>query len=375
MFADLAADPQAMVGSELGQAWLSSGRNPLAFIRRLEQIITPHVSRFLTELVNACQGAECIIYSPLAIPAWHLGEAFGIPTIYAPLVPAWRTRTLSHPLVPHLPIPLGPVNAAYNRLSHLAVEQTAWQMFRTIANRWRVETLGLAPLSRFGPSRAIIERGAPILHGFSRHVVPRPRDWPNWACVTGYWFLDRPVDWTPPARVIDFLRDGPPPVYIGLGSMANGDPARFTEMALAALRRSGQRGMLLSGWAGLGQADLPDEVCLIDDVPHDWLFPQMAAVVHHGGAGTTAAGLRAGRPTVILPFFADQPFWGQRVHRLGVGPPPIMQRDVTVANLSSAIRRATTDGEMARLAAVLGARIRVEDGVGNAVSMLEKSIH
>lgn len=368
VFADLAADPRAIVESELGQAWLASGHNPLAFIRRLEAIVAPHVGSFLTDLLAACRDAERIVYSPLAIAAWHIGEAYGIPTIYAPLVPSWRTRALPHPLAP--PLPVGPVAGAYNWLSHVAVERAAWQIFRQLANRWRTETLGLPPVSRLRLYRRMVERGDIMLHGFSRHVISRPRDWPDWARVSGYWFLDRPAEWSPPTSILDFLNDGPPPVYIGLGSMASGDPTRFTDIALAALRRAGQRGMLLSGWAGLGQADLPDDVCLVDDVPHDWLFPHMSAVVHHGGAGTTAAGLRASRPTVTLPFFADQPFWGRRVSTLGAGPPPIMQRAVTVENLTRAIQQATTDPEMARRAAVLGARIRAEDGVGNAVRLI-----
>jgi sterol 3beta-glucosyltransferase len=158
--------------------------------------------------------------------------------------------------------------------------------------------------------------------------------------------------------------------------MARADPERFTEMALTALRRTGRRGILLSGWTGLGlgQADLPDDVCLVHDIPHDWLFPQVAAVVHHGGAGTTAAGLRAGRPTVILPFFADQPFWGRRTQALGVGPAPIMQPDVTVDNLTAAIGRATADPALADRAVRLGERIRAEDGVARAVAVLDQTV-
>lgn len=154
--------------------------------------------------------------------------------------------------------------------------------------------------------------------------------------------------------------------------MADSDPARFTAIALAALRRASVRGVLLSGWAGLGQRDVGDDVCVVAEAPHDWLFPRLAAVVHHGGAGTTAAGLRAGRPAVVLPFFADQHFWGRHVHALGAGPAPIPQRAVTVDRLAAALRQATRDDELQRRAAVLGGRVRAEDGAGHAVRVMEE---
>ena len=213
-----------------------------------------------------------------------------------------------------------------------------------------------------------------MLHAYSQHVLPRPGDWPSHAHVTGYWFLDRPDGWEPPQALVDFLDARPPPVYVGLGSMAGRNPGRLTELFLAALRQSGQRAVLLSGWAGLGSADLGDDVFVVDDVPHDWLFPRVSAVVHHGGAGTTAAGLHAGKPTVILPFFADQPFWGRIVHQRGIGPRPIPQQRLSVENLADAIRRAATDPLMAELARKLGANIRAEDGVARAVTLLDQRL-
>src|SRR5690606_19496179 len=123
-------------------------------------------------------------------------------------------------------------------------------------------------------------------------------------------------------------------------------------------RRTGQRGVLAKGWGGLAAADLPPDVAVVEDVPHDWLFPQVAAVVHHGGAGTTGAGLRAGRPTLICPFFGDQPFWGRRVAALGAGPRPIPQRRLTATRLAEAIRELVSSAEMRERAEALGARIR-----------------
>jgi sterol 3beta-glucosyltransferase len=205
-------------------------------------------------------------------------------------------------------------------------------------------------------------------------VVPPPPDWPAWLHVTGYWFLDAEPGWQPPAALVDFLQSGPPPVYIGFGSMAGRDPEQRAEIALKALERSGRRGILLEGWGGLQPGDLPDSVLAVDAVPHDWLFPQMAAVVHHGGAGTTAAGLRAGTPTVVVPFFGDQPFWGRRVAELGAGPAAIPQKQLTVERLAAAIRAATSDESMRTHAHQLSQRIRNEDGIAHAVELFHAQV-
>jgi sterol 3beta-glucosyltransferase len=243
-----------------------------------------------------------------------------------------------------------------------------------VTNRWRVEVLGLPPVPFGGPYGQIEREREIVLHGYSPSVVPRPPDWGEHVHVTGYWFLDRPDDWQPLNTLEAFLSSGPPPVYIGLGSMTGRDPEALTRLALGALRRTGQRGVLLAGWAGLGGIDLPEDVCLVDDVPHDWLFPRMAAVVHHGGAGTTGAGLRAGRPSILLPYFADQPFWGRVVHNLGAGPLPIPQKQLTEPRLAAAINRAVTSPGIHRRARTLGEQIRNEDGVGNAVEILSQRL-
>jgi sterol 3beta-glucosyltransferase len=187
--------------------------------------------------------------------------------------------------------------------------------------------------------------------------------------VTGYWFLDD-AGWVMPPSLRGFLEAGPPPVYVGFGSIPSMDPVRTTTMIVDALAVVGQRGILASGWGGLAAAPLAEHVYVLDAAPHDRLFPHVAAVVHHGGAGTTAAGLRAGRPTVICPFFGDQPFWGWRIAELGVGPAPIAFKYLTAEKLAKAIRRAVTDPEMHRRAAELGSRIREENGVGRAVELI-----
>ena len=184
--------------------------------------------------------------------------------------------------------------------------------------------------------------------------------------MTGYWFLDQGKDWQPPGELAEFLEGGPPPVYVGFGSAAP-DPEGSRAAALAALGRLGLRGVLATDRRGMAGPGILE----IEGAPHDWLFPRMAAVVHHGGAGTTAEGLRAGKPTAVFPSnFGDQLFWGRRVHALGVGPEPVPQRKLTVERLIAAIR-AVTEGEgTRRRAARLGEMIRSEDGVARAVEIV-----
>jgi sterol 3beta-glucosyltransferase len=210
------------------------------------------------------------------------------------------------------------------------------------------------------------------LYGFSPLVVQRQSDWPAWHHTTGYWFLRSDDDWKPSPDLVRFLSKGPMPVSIGFGSMSGQITRRLAEIAIEAVNASGQRAVLLGGWASLGDEHLPESVCAVAFAPHAWLFPRMAAVVHHGGAGTTAAGLRAGVPSIVVPFFGDQPFWGRRVHDLGVGPEPIMRSGLTVDKLTQAIAQATSDQSMQARASRLGEGIRAENGVAEAVAIIRR---
>jgi sterol 3beta-glucosyltransferase len=171
-----------------------------------------------------------------------------------------------------------------------------------------------------------------MLYAYSSQVLPVPADYPPHVHVTGYWFLDQINQWQPPSDLVGFLEAGTPPVYVGFGSMSGTKAQEHANIVLEALAQTGQRGLLASGWGGLKATDLPGNIFMLEQAPHEWLFPQVSAVVHHGGAGTTAAGLRAGKPTVIVPLIADQPFWGNVIYRLGVGPQPIPQKSLRRKN-------------------------------------------
>jgi UDP:flavonoid glycosyltransferase YjiC (YdhE family) len=211
----------------------------------------------------------------------------------------------------------------------------------------------------------------PILNGFSTQVVPRPADWGDHVHITGYWF---PKDeaWQPPDDLRTFIQSGPPPVFLGFGSMPVRNPKRTTQIFLDALQRSGQRGILHTGWGGVGDTDLPDYVFKIDYAPYDWLFPRMAMIIHHGGSGTTAFGLRAGVPNLIVPFVFDQFFWGERIRALGVGPKPIPHRRLSAERLARAITLAFNDQAMRQQAHRLGQRIQAENGNANALEVIQR---
>jgi len=236
---------------------------------------------------------------------------------------------------------------------------------------WR-QSIGLSATSNVIQGMMLRGQPVPVLYFYSQYVIPHPADWPPSVHVTGYWFLKDQSGWTPPEDLVRFLAEGPAPVYVGFGSMVAENAESFTRTVIEGIQQAGVRAVLATGWGGLRASDLPASIFRLQEAPHDWLFPQMAAVAHHGGAGTTGAGLRAGKPTVIVPFIADQPFWGQQVEKLGVGPAPIPQKRMTAAALAAALKMAVTNSSMREQALQLGERIRTEDGVGEAVRVIQQ---
>jgi sterol 3beta-glucosyltransferase len=338
-------------------------RSRLAVAKRFPAAIR----RMLDDEWRAAQAfqPDAIIYHTKSLGSYHIAEKLGIPQILSLPLPATPTGDFPYPFFAGMRL-----GREINRLTYrlIALAQAMWA---GTTNDFRVKTLGLSRLSRFAdPLKGPDGKQVPVLYPYSRHLVPVPPDFPAHVHVTGYWFLDQAEDWSPGPELARFMDAGAPPVYVGFGSMGGTQPERRARIVLDALAKTGQRGLLASGWGGLKAADLPQDVMLTDAAPHDWLFPRMAAVVHHGGAGTTAAGLRAGKPSVICPFLGDQPFWGWAVHTTGVGPKPVPQRKLTAGRLADAIAIAASDQGMQRRAAELGEQIRAEDGVGRAVEIV-----
>jgi UDP:flavonoid glycosyltransferase YjiC (YdhE family) len=368
-FSALAGDSLAVLGSADGHRWQASGGNPLRFVAGLIQVAEPLLRRLVEQCHRACLDADAIIASPLGFCAgYHVAEklrAALVPAFYVPMSPTrafpavmWPTRSF------------GALNWWTHRLSAHAL----WEPLRPALNRVRRDVLDLPPLS---PGRVVREFFAErweVLYGYSPTLVPTPRDWGDRHHVTGYWFLNGAGDSQPSPALLDFLGAGPAPVYVGFGSMQLADAGATTALVVDALAACGQRGVLSCPPGGLLGVDLPRHVMSIESAPHDWLFPQMAAVVHHGGAGTTATAVRAGVPSVVVPFFADQPFWGWRLAGLQIAPPPIARKSLTVARLASAIRLAVSDVHLRERTCEVAARIRREEGVTRAVEVFDRQI-
>lgn len=206
-------------------------------------------------------------------------------------------------------------------------------------------------------------------------LLPKPQDWTDHIDICGFSFLPARTDYTPPSDLADFLNSGPPPIYVGFGSIVVDNPIKLTKTVFEAIKASGQRALVGKGWGNLGETetDIPESVYMIGNCPHDWLFQHVSCVVHHGGAGTTATGLSLGKPTIVIPFFGDQPFWGAIVARAGAGPEPIPHTDLTAEKLSDAINQAL-EGPIQERAREIGGQMRTESGVNNAVHSFHRRL-
>ena len=370
-FKPLAIGGQALQASDTGDRMLHAGSNPFAFLKEFTRLRRPLLNDLMRRCWLACRGADVILStSSEFLLAESVAEREQLPVVWASLMPIAPSRFQASCLFPEWPRWV-PGSSVYNLMTHVATGLSMWMLLGPALNRARRDVLGLPPLPIYGPVASFL---APrlCLDGYSPQVVPPPPEWGSRRHVTGYWFLNQDPDWRPPPGLIDFLAAGPPPICVGFGSMHNRDANRVTDIVSRALDRSGQRGILLTGWEGMVKVPVSDRLYSVGEVPHMWLFPQTAGVVHHGGAGATAAGLRAGVPSLIVPFNCDQPFWGRRVHALGVGPKPIPRRQLSVEKLAEGIRLMATDEAMRRRAADLGVRIRAEDGVVRAAELLEQ---
>lgn len=256
-----------------------------------------------------------------------------------------------------------------NIASHRLIDALTRMGTRLLIKRWAKAT-GIDTGPTMDPMQGYTAQGtAPRIHAYSPTLVPRPTEWPPTEVQTGYFFTE-PEPWEPPADLAAFLAAGEAPVYVGFGSMPGMDHDRTTRAVLGALRLTGLRAVVATGWGGIADIDTGAGVHVLESAPHGWVFPRMAAVVHHGGSGTTHEGLRWGKPSVVCPFFADQPFFGQRVHDLGAGPAPIRQKKLTEDGLARALDSALTEQTRSR-AAELGRAIRAEDGLARVVELVE----
>jgi sterol 3beta-glucosyltransferase len=314
------------------------------------------------------QDADAIIYTPLNPTVYGVARKLDIPSFMVYCLPLDPSRELA-PVFAGARRKRSPL---FNRLASELGYCVMWRVFAGGARRLRRQ-LSLPPLPFSGPLREYARLGHPIFYVFSPSVLPRPSDWRKDIHVVGFSFLGAPGQWQPPADLVEFLAAGLPPVFIGFGSMPHFNSAETTAIFVQAVERSGQRAILQGGYAGLGAgAKLPNQIFLAGDVPHSWLFPRVAAVMHHGGAGTTAAAFRAGVPQIVVPHILDQPFWAQCAFDLGVSPKPFRASQLSVDRVTQALQAAAVDRSMRQRAQEIAVKVRAEDGVGQIVQLFEQ---
>ncbi|MFI6152724.1 glycosyltransferase [Kitasatospora sp. NPDC051170] len=361
-FRPLPVDPRAELASDEGRRLLKAGTGPGVIVQllRMGRRFMPALGEGIVEATAL--GADLLLTSSATDPLGQVAaEASGIPSLGLHLQPLSPTREFA-------PAVTGArsLGALGNLLAGYAVQAGTDQLFAPAVRELR-RRLGLP-----GVGVAGARRGHPVLHGFSPTVVPRPADWHPRLDVAGYWWPPEPDDWQPPARLLDFLAAGPPPVFVGFGSLVVPDPERLTGTVLAAARAARVRLLLQSGWSGLAAED-SESVLTIGDAPHSWLFPRTAAVVHHAGAGTTAAALRAGTPTVPVPAQLDAPFWSARLTRLGVSPGPVPLRTLTASHLAASLRRTLDDPRYTARARAVATALAAEDGTAKVLAAVERA--
>ncbi len=353
----------ALPETEDAAAFAASGlaeKGTMAAIRLMARELPRRLAHWTRTVRDACADAD-ILTGGIGGMAMGLSvaDAMGVPFIPAHLQPVDApTQAYAGVLFPAMPRWTGPPGRA---LSHRLSDAAVWLPSRRAMAQARQEVFGRR-------DRMPLKKPEAVLYGFSRHVVPLPEV--QGRRVTGYWTLPAGPDWQPTEALRDFLAQGGPVISVGFGSMGSADPSALGALVADAARSAGVRVVMQAGWNGMAGVS-SDDILVAGDVPHDWLFPRMAANVHHGGAGTTGAALSAGRPSVVVPFVVDQPFWAARAAALGVAPDAVPRKSLTARLLGAAIRSATSDPAMRRRAEELGGRLREEDGVAAAVSAFD----
>jgi len=317
--------------------------------------------------------ADAIIANPPSFAHVHCAEKLGVPLHLMFTFPYSPTQEIPHPLAFIQSSNLGSEHT--NAITYPMVEMMTWQGLGDLVNRFREKTLCLEPVATLWAPGMISRLKVPYTYMWSPALIPKPADWGDHIDITGFVFLDQTKDYKPPDALQKFLDAGDPPIYIGFGSIVVEDPDALTATLLGAIKETGVRALVSKGWGGIGADDVPDNVHMLENTPHDWLFAHVSAVVHHGGAGTTAIGLLHGKPTMVVPFFGDQQFWGAMIHKAGAGPEPVPHKELTVENLADGIKTLLSE-ECQKAAQKISKTIKEDDGNGaeNAVRSFYKGL-
>lgn len=364
--APLPGDPRMLVASKAGRMAALKPSSIFKYAKAMRaqaKLLEGHAMQFMNLAYQASSDCDVLVAN---VP--HLGGSFGelgkIPSLHLAYFPHIPTRSFA------------PATAKYdigllNRLSYRIEARVLEKPFLPMINRWRSHK-GLAPLPLGRNNGRMDGHRQPVLHPFSRHLCPPPREWDGLAEAIGFLQLPPEQEWTPPAELDRFIDDGEAPIYIGFGSMVGADPDRVTRIVLEALAGTGVRAVLHGGWGGLAatQTDVP-AYFLSGEVPHSVLFARMSAVIHHGGPGTIATALRLGLPQLSVPFIPDQRFWGRRLARLGLGPNPIDIDKLSVAKLRAALRQLVSTPAYRERAQAMRGQVETENAGKHAVAALE----
>lgn len=352
---------------------LTIGQNPFRSIGSTRNFLTrAHAMypRMLHTAIEACRGADMLLYGLPTLWGAHIAEGLRIPGVRAVLQPITPTREFPSALLPFR-FNLGGIG---NWLSHWIVAQATWLTWRIEINRARRTHFSLPRAHWLDPALRPFPDQPFTLNGFSERIVPRPADWSEKQVITGYWQLP-PQKWTPPKELEAFIENSPQnTIAIGMGSPGTKDFVHIMKILDEALMKSDARAVLTIPSQWHTQIKSKD-IFPIKYAPHEWLYQRVRVAVHHGGAGTTSASLHAGIPTVTLPLAIDQFFWGERVYKIGAGPKPIPQRALNAEKLSAAIQSALWDESMRARAKAVSMALSLEDGVQAAVSQMRKFDH
>lgn len=364
--------PLAGSVKDIFMAVMTPGTNGLTFLPKFKNALLDDLPQFLHTLEEGCKDAEAIICTFFGSVVYSIAEKHNIPCI--------QTHYFLMDYNDMFPITTAPglkMGKAWNKVSY----KMGYALINTLEwhylSDWRSEEGMKSKKISMSPDYYINGHKIPVLYAISPLLVPRAPEWDEHIHMTGFWTDPEPCEYEPEPSLVRFLEEGEKPVYIGFGSMVSSDMGQTLDIVLKAVAASGVRAIIGRGWGGgaLDAALSNPNVYVADYIPHDWLFSRVSAVVHHGGAGTTAAGVLACKPTLVVPFGGDQPFWGQRIYDLGIGPKPIKRENLTVEKLADALIKLTHTPRFNVAVSEIGERMKYENGTLLAADIVEREIN
>ena len=347
--------------------------NPMDILKD-EYKDTPYKERrkiyyhFMTNWINdgieAAKNSDLIIFTPVYHVGYHVAQKLEIPVVKCSYVPYTPTKEFPNPFLKSVP-------AFLNKTSYLVSQFFEWQIIKKNINKLRKELLDLKPIPFYGLLHKQHKEKMPVIYGYSESVIPRPKDWPGWIYVTGYWFLKDLESYSPAKELEDFINNGSQPLFFDIGSLGQYSEQIISKI-LSVLLKTEYRIVANPGGADISKLNKPGKIFFVDgSVPHAWILPKVKAVISHGGPGTVAAVLRAGKPLTVVPTYGDHRFWGNRVHSIGAGTVPLFTANLTDKQILMRVNELMTNNTLRENAEKLGEKIRNENGVEKAVKVIE----